>query len=175
MIGALNEVFRQAPDFAEVPDINGANEILIYTASAELPYKICPETDAEELVYVADQEKSMIEVISKHGKALWKKHVEGFKSWYKPSWLTKGKWSWDDNAQTSGGGTFKAVPVEVDMLKDGEEAQREATARLALLQCPWELELVGQHEVAAEDHVGSSCSLVLDSHPSPSSFLPEPS
>ena len=84
MIGALNDTLQKAPDFAEVPDISDDNEIFMYTASVKLPYKICPETDAKELVYVAHQEKSIIEIIGKHEDPLWKKCVEAIKSWYKP-------------------------------------------------------------------------------------------
>ena len=103
VIGVLNEALKKAPDFAEVPVINGASEIF----TCKTGVKICPEADAEELVYVADQEKSIIDVISKHKEDLWKKRVEAFKSWYKPSWL-KGKGSWEDNAQGNAGGSGHA-------------------------------------------------------------------
>ena len=76
MIAVLNETLKKAPDFATVPPINDDHEIFTYTASAQLPYKTCPETDAEELAHVADQQKSIIEVIGKHEEPLWKDHVQ---------------------------------------------------------------------------------------------------
>ena len=112
MIGVLIGTLRKAPDLAEVPPINDDNEICTYAASAKLPYKICPEIDTEELVYVVVQEKSITEELANmktlFGKTvyspLWKDRVQAFKSWYKPAWLTKGKRSWDDNAQARGSG-----------------------------------------------------------------------
>ena len=68
---------------------NPANQIYKNKSGDNLPYKICPETDAEEVVYVADQEKSIIEVMGRHEDALWKDRVAAFKSWYKL--LLKGK------------------------------------------------------------------------------------
>ena len=85
MIGVLNQHLLNTPEFEGVPPY----------ASTKLPYKICPETDAEELVYIADQEKSLIEVLGKHEEPLWGERVQAFKSWYKPAWQ-KDQWTWSE-------------------------------------------------------------------------------
>ena len=86
LIGVLNDSLRKKKThFEEVPPVKDDNEIFMYISGKKLPYKFCPETDAEELVYVSDQELSLIE------------------SWYKPSWL-KAQRSSSDTAQGNASG-----------------------------------------------------------------------
>ena len=98
MVDTLNETLSQAPDFATVPSINYANKVYYHKSGDYMQYKMCPETDAEELVYAFDQSKSMIEVIGLQDDPLWKKRVEVFKTWYKSPWA-KDAWNWEDPSQ----------------------------------------------------------------------------
>ena len=59
VMGVLNEVLQKEPDFAEVPDINGANEIFMckaYSAPAKRPSK-----EPKELDHTADPYETPLE------------------------------------------------------------------------------------------------------------------
>ena len=63
MYEVLNHTLSQAQDFAEVPPVRTADAICYPKPGDYVQYKICPETECEELVYMFDQSKSMIEVL----------------------------------------------------------------------------------------------------------------
>ena len=55
MVENFNSILSQAPDFAKVPDINYQKRICYPKSREYSQYKICPETECEELVYALDQ------------------------------------------------------------------------------------------------------------------------
>ena len=61
-----------------------ANEAFMYTPGRKFPYKICPETDAEELAHTSDPQFSIIQKLNKHEEPLWADRVRRFKAWYDP-------------------------------------------------------------------------------------------
>ena len=63
MYEVLNHALSQAEHFVEVPEVRTANAILHHKPGDFHQYKIWPEQDCEELVYMFDQSKSMIEVL----------------------------------------------------------------------------------------------------------------
>ena len=59
MVITLNTTLFQVPDFAKVSSINYANMAYYHKSGDYTQYKICPEIEAEELVYAVDQTKSV--------------------------------------------------------------------------------------------------------------------
>ena len=98
MVETFNATLSQAPDFAKVPDINYSNRICYPKSGEYSQYKICPETECEELVYAFDQNKSMIEGLGLQDHPLWKQRVEVFKMWYKSPWEDDA-WNWENKDQ----------------------------------------------------------------------------
>ena len=65
-------------------------------------YVMCPEQDCENLVYMSDQNKSMIEILGIHEDPLWQERVEKFYGWFhKSSKTSKAAWTWEEGQDTS--------------------------------------------------------------------------
>ena len=63
---------------------------------------MCPEQDCESLVYMSDQNTSMIESIGLHEHPFWKERVEKFYGWFhKFSKTSKDAWTWEEGQTTS--------------------------------------------------------------------------
>ena len=57
-------------------------------------YVVCPEQDCEGLVYMSDQNTSMIESLGIHENPFWKERVEYFYKWFnKSSKTSKDAWT----------------------------------------------------------------------------------
>ena len=68
----LNNTLSQAEHFVKVPPVRTANAIIYHKPGDFVQYKMRPETDCEELIYVFNQNKSMIEVLELHDNPFWK-------------------------------------------------------------------------------------------------------
>ena len=65
-------------------------------------YVMCPEQDCESLVYMSDQNTSMIESIGLHEHPSWKERVEKFYGWFhRSSKTSKDAWTWEEGQHTS--------------------------------------------------------------------------
>ena len=63
---------------------------------------MCPEQDCESLVYMSDQNKSMIETLELHEEEFWQERVEKFYGWFhKSSRTSKAAWTWEEGKDTS--------------------------------------------------------------------------
>ena len=94
---------------------------------------ICPEQDCEWLVYMSDQDASMVEALGVQDHPLWKQRVQEYKEWqeknnkrYKSS---KEAWTWEGSSSskwstTSTRGSSKrgqSVPVDLSKRTNPEE------------------------------------------------------
>ena len=65
-------------------------------------YVMCPEQDCEGLVYMSDQNTSMVEALGLHGHPFWRERVEYFyKRFNKSSKTSKDAWTWEEGKSTS--------------------------------------------------------------------------
>ena len=63
---------------------------------------MCPEQDCESLVYMSDQNTSMLETLGLHDHPWWQERVEKFYAWFhKSSKTSKAAWTWEEGQDTS--------------------------------------------------------------------------
>ena len=121
MIAKLNGILATSEGFPQIPIPRKDCHTLVLPSNRRYKqYVMCPEQDCECLVYMSDQNTSMVEAIGLHENPWWKKRVEEFYGWYTKSVRTsKDAWTWEEGSTskwstTSTGGSSKrgqSVPV----------------------------------------------------------------
>ena len=71
----LNKTLAVAEHFVKVRPVRTENAIINHMPGDLVQYKLCSEQDCEELVYMFNQNKSMIEVLELHDSPFWKMQV----------------------------------------------------------------------------------------------------
>ena len=99
MITKLNGILSKSEGFPRIPVPRKECHQLVLPADKRCKqYVICPEQDCECLVYMSDQNTSMVEAIGLHDHPWWRKRVEEFTcSWYTKSLkASKDAWTWEE-------------------------------------------------------------------------------
>ena len=133
MIQKLNEILSKPRGFPPIPAPRKDCHIMtLPPKQRHQQYVMCPEQDCESLVYMSDQNASMIESIGLHEHPFWKDRVEKFYGWFhKSSKTSKDAWTWEEGQNTStwsaARGSSKrghSVPVNPADRPDPEEKPR---------------------------------------------------
>ena len=100
MIQKLNEILAITPGFPQIPAPRKDCHKLTFPANKRhKQYVMCPEQDCEALVYMSDQNTSMIEALGLHEDPFWKERVEYFYSWFrKSSKIAQQAWTWEEGS-----------------------------------------------------------------------------
>ena len=104
MIQKLNDILSKPDGFPQIPIPRKDCHTLVLPPpnKRHKQYVICPEQDCECLVYMLDQNTSMVEAIGLHDHPWWRKRVEELYSWYTKSMKTsKDAWTWEEGKNTS--------------------------------------------------------------------------
>ena len=103
MIQKLNEFLSKPIGFPPTPAPRKDCHIMTLPPNKRhQQYVMCPEQDCESLVYMSDQNTSMIESIGLHEHPFWKERVEKFYGWFhKSSKTSKDAWTWEEGQHTS--------------------------------------------------------------------------
>ena len=97
-------------------------------------YVLCPEQDYEWLVYMSDQNTSMIEALDVQDHPLWKQRMQEYHDWQqkinKGSKMSKESWTWQEGTSskwpTTSKGSSKpgqSVPVDISKRTNPERIQ----------------------------------------------------
>ena len=103
MIQKLNVILSKPTGFPQIPAPRKDCHIVTFPPKKRhAQYVMCPEQDCESLVYMSDQNTSMIESIGLHVHPFWKERVEKFYGWFhKSSKTSKDAWTWEEVQNTS--------------------------------------------------------------------------
>ena len=103
MIQKLNEILSKPIGFPSIPTPRNDCHIMTFLPKKRhQQYVMCPEQDCENLVYMSDQNTSMIESLGLHEHPFWKERVEKFYGWFhKSSKTSKDAWTWEEGPNTS--------------------------------------------------------------------------
>ena len=99
----------------ELPEVRAERRILHSHPETRRQYKMCPEQDYEELVFMFDQREFMI--LELHEDPMCTDRVERFKGWCKCPWKDTCTWEWKDQKKEWKSGSAKRsqnVPVTLD-------------------------------------------------------------
>ena len=103
MIQKLSEILSKPIGFPSIPAPRKDCHTMTFPPNKRhQQYVMCPEQDCESLVYMSDQNTSMIESIGLHEHPFWKARVEKVYEWFhKSSKTSKDAWTWEEGQQTS--------------------------------------------------------------------------
>ena len=77
--------------FDTAPPTPDSYDIYMYKANNKIPYKICPETDTEDITQSSGT-TSIAENANKHPDPLWKDWVTKYKKWFAANVGPNSKW-----------------------------------------------------------------------------------
>ena len=112
----LNDTLSIVQDFVQVPEVLARCGVLHFKPGDHIQNKMCPEQDAEELIFMFDMRKSMVEILELRDSPLSKARVEALKGWCKCHW--KDQWTWeskDSKPKWSYGSAKRAQSVPVTL------------------------------------------------------------
>ena len=103
MIEKLNDILSKPRDFPAIPPPKeGLSHIDTPARQEAQACVMCPEQDCEALVYMSDQNTSMVEALGLHDHPFWRERVEYFyKRFNKFSKTSKDAWTWEEGKGTS--------------------------------------------------------------------------
>ena len=103
MVQQLNVILSKAIGFPSIPTPRkDCHTMTFQPKKRHTQYVMFPEQDCESLVYMSDQNKSMIETLDIHEDPFWQERVEKFYGWFhKSSRTSKAAWTWEEGQDTS--------------------------------------------------------------------------
>ena len=102
MVQQLNGILSKAIRFPSIPAPRKDCHTIFPPTKRHSQYVMCPEQDCESLVYMSDQNSSMIETLDLHEDPFWQERVEKFYGWFhKSSRTSKAAWTWEQGQDTS--------------------------------------------------------------------------
>ena len=134
MIQKLNDRVAAPDGFPQIPvPRKDCNPFYAKENERHKQYVICPEQDCEWLVYMSDQNASMVEALGVHDHPLWAQRVQDYHDWQKKAnkgvKTSKNAWVWEEGSSSkwstaSTRGSSKrgqSVPVDPSKRTNPEE------------------------------------------------------
>ena len=136
MIQQLNGILAKPVGFPQIPDPR--KDCHLFQANPgerHQQYVLCPEQDCEWLVYMSDQNTSMIEALDVQEHPLWKQRMQDYHDWQqkinKGSKTSKESWTWQEGTSSKWptssrrGSSKRGQSVPVDILDSKRTNQEE--------------------------------------------------
>ena len=103
MVQQLNGILSKAFGFPSIPSPRKDCHVMTFQSKKRHSQCVmCPEQVCESLVYMSDQNKSMIETLELHEDEFWQERVQKFYGWFHKSLKTsKAAWTWEEGEDTS--------------------------------------------------------------------------
>ena len=134
VIQKLNDILAKAEGFPSIPvPRKDCHTLWMSSKQRFQQYVMCPEQDCECLVYMSDQNSSMVDAIGIGDHPWWRQRVEDFYGWYTKSnksvKTSQDAWTWDEGSTSKWSTTStkssskrsQSVPVDPTKRPNPEE------------------------------------------------------